>query len=166
MNELENTVLEERTETIPEKPTLEVAVEEKSDEPDEISILKAELESLRAELKSRDEKEQLNSRMLAELMEFQEYFPEVDIHQIPNEVWEQVKRGASLSASFALNLKKIEIDRKKVSDFNEKNRRMSAGALLQGEGEKYYSPAEVKKMTPAQIKSHYDEIVESMRHWN
>jgi hypothetical protein len=63
-------------------------------------------------------------------------------------------------------LRKIELEKKKISDFNENNRRMSTGSLLQGDGEKYYSPSEVKKMTPAQVKSHYDEIVESMRHWN
>ena len=108
----------------------------------------------------------MNSRMLKELNEFQEYFPEVDIRAISDEVWEQVKNGASLSASFALNLRKIEIERKKVNDFNEKNRRMSTGSLIQGDGEIYYSPSEVKRMTPAQVKAHYDDIVESMRHWN
>ena len=54
----------------------------------------------------------------------------------------------------------------RIRDVNIKNRKMSAGAVSQGDGEKYYSPSEVKRMTPAQVKKHYDEIVESMRHWN
>ncbi len=161
MNDAEGT-LAEFTETVEEAPT-DASEEEKVDE---LSLLKTELEALRMELKSRDEKEKVSSRMLQELSEFQEYFPEVDVRSIPSEIWEQVKNGASLSASFALNLKKLEIERKKVSDFNEKNRRMSAGSITDGEGEKYYSPSEVKKMTPAQVKAHYDDIVESMRHWN
>lgn len=165
MNDLEVPVTQEVVETSEDMVT-ENTAEENANSCDELAHLKAELDSLRAELKSRDEREQANSRMLAELSEFEEYFPEVDIHQIPSEVWEKVRNGASLSASYALNLKKIEIERKKVSDFNEKNRRMSAGSLMQGEGEKYYSPSEVKKMTPAQVKTHYDDIVESMRHWN
>lgn len=133
---------------------------------DELALLKSELETLRTELKARDEREAVNSRMIKEFTEFQKYFPDVELHSIPDEIWEQVKNGESLSASFALNLRKIEIERKKISDFNEKNRRMSAGSLMQGEGEKYYSPSEVRRMSSAQVKAHYDDIVESMRHWN
>ena len=158
MNDIENTFVEEVEE--------DFGNASETEELDEISLLKNELEALRLELKSRDEREEMNSRMLKELNEFQEYFPEVDIRAISDEVWEQVKNGASLSASFALNLRKIEIERKKVNDFNEKNRRMSAGSLIQGDGEKFYSPSEVKRMTPAQVKAHYDDIVASMRHWN
>ena len=158
MNYIENTVIEEAEEDSGNAFETEAL--------DEISLLKNELEALRLELKSRDEREEMNSRMLKELNEFQEYFPEVDIRGIPDEIWEEVKNGASLSASFALNLRKIEIERKKVNDFNEKNRRMSAGSLIQGDGEKFYSPSEVKRMTPAQVKAHYDDIVASMRHWN
>ena len=158
MNDIENTFVEEVEE--------DFGNASETEELDEISLLKNELEALRLELKSRDEREEMNSRMLKELNEFQEYFPEVDIRGIPDEIWEEVKNGASLSASFALNLRKIEIERKKVNDFNEKNRRMSAGSLIQGDGEKFYSPSEVKRMTPAQVKAHYDDIVASMRHWN
>ena len=161
MNDVEDT-LGEVAEMVEETPC-DISEEEKVDE---LSLLKAELETLRMELKSRDEKEKVNSRMIKELNEFSEYFPDVDVHSIPNEIWEQVKNGASLSASFALNLRKLEIERKKASDFNEKNRRMSAGSITDGEGEKYYSPSEVKRMSPAQVKLHYDDIVESMRHWN
>ena len=161
MNDVESTFLEDVEES-------EAASKDnfEKEEIDEVSLLKTELEALRMELKSRDEREALNSRMVKELSEFQEYFPEVEVRNIPDDIWEQVKNGASLSASFALNLRKIEIERKKVSDFNEKNRRMSAGALLQGDGEIFYSPSEVKRMSPSQVRAHYDDIVESMRHWN
>ena len=161
MSDMENSVFEEAIEVMPDTPVEEVTPEE-----NELSLVKAELEALREELRLKDEREQADLRMLKELSEFSEYFPEVDIHQVPSEVWEQVRKGESLSASFALNLRKIEIEKKKISDFNDKNRRMSAGSLIQGVGEKYYSPAEVKRMTPAQVKSHYDDIIESMRHWN
>ncbi len=161
MNDVEGTLVEV-AEMVEETPC-DISEEERVDE---LSLLKAELETLRMELKSRDEKEKVNSRMVKELNEFCEYFPDVDVHSIPSEIWEQVKNGASLSASFALNLRKLEIERKKASDFNEKNRRMSAGSITDGEGEKYYSPSEVKRMSPAQVKLHYDDIVESMRHWN
>lgn len=163
MNDVENIFIED----VDLSDTDGIAEEQVEEgEIDELSLLKSELEALRMELKSRDEREAQSSRMIKELTEFQEYFPEVELQSIPDEIWEQVKNGASLSASFALNLKKIEIERKKISDFNEKNRRMSAGSLMQGEGEKYYSPSEVKRMSPTQVKAHYDDILESMRHWN
>ena len=60
----------------------------------------------------------------------------------------------------------VDMEKKKVGDFNEKNRRMSAGSLMSGENERYFSPSEVKKMTPAQVRSNYDDIVASMKHWN
>ena len=163
MTDALNDIIEE---ALCDAPDVEIDECSDKEELDELSLLKSEIDSLRQELRARDEREQANSRMLNELTEFSEYFPDVDIHNIPNEVWEQVKNGTSISAAFALNLRKIELEKKKVSDFNDKNRRMSAGSLLGGEGEKYYSPAEVKRMTPAQVKSHYDDIIESMRHWN
>lgn len=166
MNEVEFSTIEENLESIEESLADPSTSEEAVTENSEIDLLRAEIEKLRSELKIRDEREKVNSKILQEIQEFGNYFPDVDIHEIPDEVWEKVKRGAPLSASFALNLRKIELEKKKISDFNEKNRRMSTGSLVQGEGEKYYSPSEVKKMTPAQVKSHYDEIVESMRHWN
>lgn len=166
MNDVESTLVNEASEAVEKNIEDSLEVEDATDSNSEISMLKAELEELRAELKAREEREKTHSRILEELEEFGEYFPEIDIHQIPEEVWEKVKSGVSLSASFALNLRKMELEKKKVSDFNEKNRRMSAGSLMRNDAEKYYSPSEVKKMTPAQVKSHYDEIVASMRHWN
>lgn len=133
---------------------------------DELSALRAEIETLKSELSKREEVERVQSRMNTELAEFSEYFPQTELTSIPDEIWEKVKNGASLAATYALFLRKIEREQKKVDDFNEKNRRMSAGSLMKGEGEKYYSPAEVKKMTPAQVKSNYDDIIASMKHWN
>ena len=146
--------------------TEEMIEQEQVVQDDELSQLKGEVETLRAELNARNEAERAQSRILSELSEFQEYFPEVDLHSIPNEIWERVKSGSSLASSYALLLRRRDLEKKKIGDFNEKNRRMSAGSLLRGEGEKYFSPSEVKKMTPAQVRSNYDDIVASMKHWN
>ncbi len=132
----------------------------------ELLALKAELEELRTELKARDELEKANSRLYAEIEEFKDYFPDTELHEIPDDIWEKVKKGASLSAAFSLYRRKQELDKKRVSDFNEKNRRMSSGSVDRGEGEKYFSPSEVKKMSPLQVKQNYDDIINSMRHWN
>lgn len=164
---MDETIDETLNENLQNDDLLQMTEETPAEEPiDELALLKSELENLKQELRARDEREALQSRMIREIKEFQDYFPEVDIKGVSDEIWDQVKRGASLSAAFALDLRKAELERKKVSDFNEKNRRMSAGSLMNGDEEKYYSPSEVKKMTPAQVKLHYDDIVESMRHWN
>ena len=144
----------------------EVIEQEKIIQDDELLRLRGEIETLRAELNAKNEAEKAQSRILSELSEFQEYFPEVDIHTIPDEIWERVKSGSSLASSYALFLRSREIEKKKIGDFNEKNRRMSAGSLMRGESEKYFSPSEVRKMTPAQVRSNYDDIVASMKHWN
>lgn len=159
MSEIDEMIIE--TEESPE-----IIQDEPTDEKNELLSLRAELEALRAELRSRDELDRANSRMQAELLEFQDYFPEVEIKEIPDDIWQKVKGGASLSASFALHLRKSELEQRRINDFNNKNRKMSAGSLAQGEEEKYFSPAEVRRMTPAQVKSNYDDIINSMRHWN
>ncbi len=163
MSEMESTEVEINIEEALENTE---ALEENSSQNDEILALKNELEGLRAELLKRDERDRAQSRFLSEIAEFEQYFPEVDLHSIPDEIWEDVKKGSSLASSYALFLRRKDIEKKKIGDFNEKNRRMSAGSLINGDGEKYFSPSEVKKMTPAQVKSNYDDIVASMKHWN
>lgn len=142
------------------------AITEEFSAPDELEQARAELEALRIELHRRDELERASARINAELSEFENYFPEVEITEIPDEIWQKVKKGASLAASFALFKRRGELEKTRVRNFNEKNRRMSTGSLMQGEGEKYYSPAEVRKMSPSEVKKNYDDIIESMRHWN
>lgn len=163
MSEMESTEVEINIEEALENTE---ALEENPSQNDEILALKNELEELRAELLKRDERDRAQSRFLSELAEFEQYFPEVDLHSIPDEIWEGVKKGSSLASSYALLLRRKDIEKKKIGDFNEKNRRMSAGSLINGDGEKYFSPSEVKKMTPAQVRSNYDDIVASMKHWN
>jgi hypothetical protein len=169
----EMSTFEENEELAKEALDIEESVLEESDEEgedidetDELSRLRTELEELRARLAEKEELEKASLRMRQELTEFGEYFPEVELESIPEEVWDKVKGGASLSAQYSLYRRRVELEKRRISDFNEKNRKMSAGAAGRADGEKYYSPSEVKRMSPSQVKAHYNEIVESMRHWN
>ena len=132
----------------------------------ELEFLRAECERMKAELCAREEQDRARAKIDAEFALFAEYFPEVRANEIPQEVWESVKGGSSLSGSYALYLRRAELERKKIEDFNEKNRKMSSGTLIAGQDERYFSPSEVKKMTPAQVRTNYDDIIRSMRHWN
>lgn len=135
-------------------------------ENDELTLLRKEVELLRSSLRSREELDRANERMRNELSEFSEYFPQVELSEISDEIWEKVKKGDSLSSAYALYLRKKELSEQRADDFNKKNRRMSTGSLQNGGEEKYFSPSEVRRMTQKQVRQNYDEIVESMRHWN
>lgn len=161
MEELEMMPLEcEQVEEAEAIPEVEVS------EGDELSLLRAEVEELRAMLREREELDAVNARMRSELEEFYEYFPSVDPRSVPDEVWTKVKNGDSLAATYSLFERKRAREEQKAFEHNQKMRKMSSGALESRGAENYFSPDEVRKMTPSQVKSHYDDIVESMRHWN
>jgi hypothetical protein len=137
-----------------------------NEEFDELAYLREEVKNLNNQLNERRELDRANARMNRELTEFCEYFPECNLDEVPEEVWQKVRKGASLCAEFSLMQRKAELEKRRINNINEQNRRMSAGSLGNSDGEKYYSPSEVKKMTPSQVREHYDDIIESMRHWN
>lgn len=158
----ESIEIEENIQEVPAEPTEAEQGQERS----ELERLAEELENLRGELARRDALDESNKRMLRECEEFKEYFPDTELSAVPDEVWESVKGGVSLAAAYALFARKTEIHKSRVEQINRKNREMSAGSVKQGGDEKYYSPTEVKAMTPEQVRSNYAEIIESMRHWN
>ena len=128
--------------------------------------VQAELISLRAELARRRERDEMEERMLSQMREFSEYFPDVNPAEISEEVWRSVKGGVSLAASFALYLRREEQRRAAAEAVNAKNRTMSSGSAASAAVQGYYSPDEVRRMSPAQVRAKYDDIIESMRHWN
>lgn len=156
----------EVTETEEILPENELVNEEPETQPDELEALRAELGALRVEIARRDEFERERERAEAELSRFHEYFPETSTAQIPDEVWDAVKRGESLAGAYSLYVRRGELEKSRIDEFNKKVRKMSAGSITRDGDEKYFSPAEVRKMTPAQVKKNYDDILESMRHWN
>lgn len=139
---------------------------ENSAEPDELTALRKQVEELSVQLREKEALDEANARMKEELEEFYEYFPSVDLKSVPDEVWERVKRGASLAATYSLLERKREREAQRSVSHNEKMRRMSAGSIEAADADGYYSPDEVRRMTPAQVRKNYDDIVESMRHWN
>lgn len=136
--------------------------------PDEKDPL-AELEALKLEnsalLKELEERKSLTMRLEGEIGEFSEMFPEVSLSEIPEEIWNEVKRGLPLSASYARHERRISLARKKAAEINTAMREMSSGSISGG-SDRYLSPEEVRKMTPVQVKENYTHIINSMKHWN
>ena len=54
----------------------------------------------------------------------------------------------------------------RVASVNDKNGRQSAGKLEQKGDEDYFSPDEVRAMSREAVRTHYDGIVRSMKHWH
>ena len=133
-------------------------------EPEEtVESLKAELDALRREL---EEKRAAFERMSYEITEFSELFPTVSVSSIPDSVWESVKSGIPLSASYALYEKKTALlltDAKKV---NQKNSALSTGPLGREPASDFFSPDEVKAMSRDEVRKNYSKIMESMKKWN
>lgn len=130
---------------------------------EELERLRGEVESLRAQL---EKKQSENERALLELAEFSELFPNIAVSSIPEEVWQKVKVGVPLSASYALYEKKTQRQAELAAAVNQKNAEKSSGAISRDGGEVYYSPSEVRSMSSGEVRKNYNKIIESMKKWS
>ena len=110
------------------------------------------------------EREQLSERVRAECAEFEQYFPDVSLRRVPDEVWGQVRDGIPLSAAYALYEKKQMAKQEAYRLRNEQSAARSAG-LPESAPQQYFSPAQVRAMSQREVRDNYDRIFESMRHW-
>ncbi len=136
---------------------------EQSDLSDEREVLRAEIARLKAAL---DAREREHSRMVGEIGEFSEVFPERTLEDVPAEVWQQVKGGVPLAAAYALYERRSAVHRELVDQVNMKNAGQSSGALTGSGDNNYFSPSEVRRMSASEVKANYKMIIESMKKWN
>ena len=147
---------EEPITTVPEEPE----TPEKEESADE---LRRELEDLRTELaKSRQEQE----RLTREIGEFQEFFPDRALSALPKEVWKQVQNGVPLAAACALYEKKCEAEALHADQVNRRNAGMSSGMAGKDTPSEFFSPDEVRAMSPGEVRHNYERILRSMKKWN
>lgn len=122
-----------------------------------------EIDRLRTEL---EETKSLHARMADELGEFHALFPDVNTTSIPESIWEQVKNGVPLAASYALYEKKCELRRQHAEEINLRNAKHSPGAAGKNTPAEYFSPDEVRRMSQSEVSRNYQKILESMKKWN
>lgn len=125
--------------------------------------LYTEIERLRAEL---DQTRALHARMADELSEFHTLFPEVNTSCIPESIWEQVKNGVPLAASYALYEKKCELRRQHAEQINLHNAQHTPGSAGKNTPAEYFSPDEVRRMSQSEVSRNYQKILESMKKWS
>lgn len=146
--------------------TAEVSEEDKSIEAtppeDSIESLKAEISDLRAQLAKQNEEA---SHLLREMENFNRLFPGVSTSDLPDEVTALVGEGVPLAAAYALYEKELAVKKAKAGEINRKNAFLSAGRLGNQTPSEFFTPDEVRAMSPRQVHENYQKIRESMKHW-
>lgn len=160
--------IEENIENIPEDEIVEsegeiVEPEEISNGSDEVASLKAEVESLKAELA---ESRALYQRLEGECAEFSSLYPDVPLATLPDSIWQSVKKGVPLAAAYALEERRASLAAKRAAEVNKENRDRSSGALNSDTYNDFFSPAQVKAMSAAEVRANYTKIINSMSKWH
>ena len=107
-----------------------------------------------------------HEREALEYKEFSDLFPDVKLAELPDSVNESVRSGVPLAAAYALYRFKKEAAAASAATINEKNREKSFSLKKNDSSSLYYSPAEVREMSPAEVKANYSKIIDSMSHWH
>ena len=144
-----------------ENPDLDLTPPLEEAAKDGLEQLRNELNALRKSLTERDA---FFSRLGAECEEFSSLFPKTALSEIPDSVWEDVRRGLPLAAAYALAERRHARTEEIAAMSNLENKLRSAGAVS-GTGEEYFSPAEVRMMSRDEVRTNYSKIMNSMRKW-
>lgn len=131
----------------------------------ELEQLRSELKQLKEALALRDARMHQEERVTREYDEFCDLYPEVPLSSLPQEIWQDVKKGTSLAAAYALAEKKKTVALKKATESNISNRARSAGAVNNAESIEF-SPAEVRAMTSQEVRANLSKIMRSMQKWH
>lgn len=131
-----------------------------------ISELNEKISSLNEEIESYRLASKRQEAIAEQLNEFSELFPEIAVKSIPEEVWEGVKRGNSLAASYAVYEKRVTEAARRIERINEKNASRSAGAIDKGAAQEFFTPDDVRKMSQSEVRANFAKIKKSMGKWN
>ena len=112
-----------------------------------------------------EERKKVFHRLERECTEFRELYPDTPLSSLSDKIWADVQAGVPMAAAFALAERKRAILEAEAERINRENKKIAPQGLSSGE-EIYFSPAEVKRMTPEQVRKNYDKIIQSMEKWN
>jgi hypothetical protein len=159
---------EENTDHLPdEEPIVEKEIDGELESAAEATIasLLEEISTLKEQIAKLEALKQTEARILAEIGDFVALFPDVPVEELPDEVWESVRAGAPLAASYALYERKRAAKAKRVAAINQKNASRSPGAAGTDTASEYFTPDEVRRMSRAEVHANYSKIKESMKKW-
>ena len=93
-------------------------------------------------------------------------FPKLNVSAVPDEVWDKVRDGDSLSAAYCLWLVRTVKEKKRIDELNSKNRLASLPPVNDdSKREGFFTRETVKNMSREQIRKNLDGILRSMDSW-
>lgn len=130
---------------------------------DEIEALandggESELEALRREKSIRD-------NVAREIEEFYILFPDTDVDDIPDEVWDACRDGSGICAQYALWQKREEMKKHTADAKNEENISSAIPDVEVVTEEVFFTPEAVSSMSKSEVEKNYQAIMESMKKW-
>ena len=134
-------------------------------EESKINELNKKIETLSMELEAYKTAKAQQEKIAEQLNEFSELFPNIAIKAVPDEVWENVKKGNTLAASYAVYEKRISEAARRIDEINQRNAYLAAGVAGKNSSNEYYSPDEVRKMSPSEVRANFAKIRKSMETW-
>ena len=122
--------------------------------------VEAELEDSRRS-RSRARYDVLKSeRVRSDIEAFRRVFPSVVPDEIPESVWSAVAEGVPLAAAYALYEKEASAVGELAKQVNETNAAARADGAAQYD---FITAQQLENMTPAEVKSNYRRIIDSMK---
>lgn len=111
-------------------------------------------------------KEQIEENLRREAKLLKELFPELNIDDIPDEVWERCKEGNELAREYAFYLIRRHNEENRAQKVNEKNTKSAPPKMAHDGGEEaYFTPEAVSRMSEKDIEKNYSAIMKSMEKW-
>lgn len=127
------------------------------------------LDALRGELTRMEQRLQMQEKRFAalgrECEEFNALYPEIPLSSLPESVWEATRQGIPLAAAYALEERRRIRSEEKARESNLRNRQRSTGELRPAAND-FFSPAEVRAMSTAEVRANYQSIMRSMQKWH
>ncbi len=127
------------------------------------------IHSNEVELQKEDAAEPISDedKIRADIQTLRELFPALKSEDIPEEVWQQVQNGESLSCAYALHFLKDLKEQERIQKHNEETQKKAPPRVRQNaEAENYFSAEAVRAMSPEEVRKHYAAILKSMDSWN
>ena len=111
-----------------------------------------------AESEERERRAERGWRELCEL------YPDCDLSLVSEGFEKALAEGIPPAAAYALELRRLESNQKKIENANRRGREMSTGRVGRAD-DSLYSPDEVRAMTQSEVRENYQKIRLSMKSW-
>ena len=131
-----------------------------------IDELNETIKGLKAELEAYKIAAAREEAIANQINEFAELFPDVSIKSIPDDVWDNVKKGNSLAAAYSVYERRITEAARRIELINAKNAEKAAGIAGKSLPQEFFSADDVRKMSPSEVRANYAKIRRSMEKWN